>query len=439
MISFRKFIRTYIINNGVTSQDSSTRARAVSLTNVTTLNAFFNTMLFFGALWYMGHYQLALICLTTCFLFVSGFLFIGLGSVTFGRIYIFVLENIAVFYFSCLTQGEALIQCYFYSICISPFMHFEWKESRYFWLSCVPIILLALGASTDWKLIDAGTLTTDLRIFKLIAMVSTLQQITLGFFYFLKLSVQFELESTSNFKNLEIQHRKQIQIQKMSSLGEMSAGISHEINNPLMIILGKTHTIKRDISRIPDLDPKIINRLNDIDLMVERITRIIKALRSFSRNSENDMKEPTEVHTLINSTLDLCRERFQVAGIKIHQEIDYSLSIKCRQAEISQVILNLMNNAFDAATGGENSFVALRVRKFNSHVEILITDNGQGIRPEFQDKIMQPFFTTKEIGKATGLGLSVSKGLVEGHQGTLTYLHVPGVTTFQILLPADHH
>lgn len=431
----KSLIKKYILNSGVSPEDGITRTRAIGLSNLTALSAGFNTFLFSLALLYFGQYQLFIICFVLSLLYVSGFLFIGFGATTFGRILVIVLGNISVFYFSNISRGGALIQMFFYSLCISPFMYFSWEERRYYALSILSIVLLAVGALNDWTFFSAYPAQSDLKVFRFISTIATLQQIITGFYYFLKLSVKFEAESESHLKNLAIEHRKQLQTQKLSSLGEMSAGVSHEINNPLMVIMGKAHTIKRDLAKIPDVDPIVIKRLSDIDLMVEKITRIIKALRTFSRNSENDPMEKASVNQIINSTLDLCREKFLTAGIKLNIEVDPELTIKCRPTEISQVILNLLNNAFDASTGSDNSSITIKAHKLHQQVEILISDNGQGISAHVVDKIMHPFFTTKEVGKATGLGLSISKGLVEGHQGTLTYVPGSGPTIFQILLP----
>jgi signal transduction histidine kinase len=134
--------------------------------------------------------------------------------------------------------------------------------------------------------------------------------------------------------------------------------------------------------------------------------------------------------------LDLCRERFASNGIALELKADQNMEVYCRPTEIGQVILNLLNNAFDASQLGSGAKVSIHARKIKNQVEILVEDNGKGISREIEDKIMQPFFTTKEVGKGTGLGLSISKGIIESHQGTLSLIPGAGKTTFQIILPA---
>lgn len=169
-----------------------------------------------------------------------------------------------------------------------------------------------------------------------------------GIYYFLKQSVKFENESLENLKKLEVEHQKQLQVQKMSSLGEMAGGISHEINNPLMVIMGKSHQLKRDLTRALPGDDKLTVHLDKIDAMVYRISKIIKALQNFSRNSQHDPAELTNLQTIIDMTLDLCRERFSANGITLTVNTDANINLLCRPTEISQVLLNLLNNAFDA-------------------------------------------------------------------------------------------
>jgi C4-dicarboxylate-specific signal transduction histidine kinase len=266
-------------------------------------------------------------------------------------------------------------------------------------------------------------------------MAAPFFQITLGFFYFLKQSVKFEAESNENLRKLEIEHSKQIQVQKMSSLGEMAGGVAHEINNPLMVIVGTTYNLKKTLASKLSHDDPTFAKIEKIDSMVYRIVGIIKALKNISRNSENDPAERTSVHSVINSTLDLCRERFSKHGILLEILGDETLEINCRPTEISQVLLNLLNNAFDATLSREGARVSIRTQKIANKVEISIEDNGHGIPITILDKIMQPFFSTKEIGQGTGLGLSISKGLIESHKGTLTCIPGDGKTTFQIHLP----
>lgn len=224
---------------------------------------------------------------------------------------------------------------------------------------------------------------------------------------------------------------------KMSALGEMAGGIAHEINNPLGIIRTSAEQLV-SFSEAGKLDHARLKRLTEsISTTVERTAKIISGLRSFARDGSKDPFLDVKVQDIIDGTLDFCRTRFESTGIKIRVEpINPDLSMRCRQVQISQIILNLLNNAFDAVEGTPNAFVEIGVEKASGgYLEISVKDSGKGILPEIAEKIMQPFFTTKDVGKGTGLGLSVSVGLAQAHNGELTLDQSCKNTRFVLRLP----
>jgi C4-dicarboxylate-specific signal transduction histidine kinase len=226
-----------------------------------------------------------------------------------------------------------------------------------------------------------------------------------------------------------------MQSAKLSALGEMAAGVAHEINNPLAIICGTVSlSLERLESENPNLE-KIREGLIKIENTSNKIAKIIRGLKMFSRNSEKDPMFPTPLASVINDTLELCQERFKEAGLALQVSPIPEMSIFCRPSQISQVILNLLNNAFDAIEGLSERWISLKVNALDSKIQIAVEDSGPGISPEILSKIMHPFFTTKAIGKGTGLGLSMSKGMIEDHAGTLEYDGSSGHTCFKIILP----
>jgi signal transduction histidine kinase len=171
-------------------------------------------------------------------------------------------------------------------------MHFSWEERKNYFLIALPVSLLLVGEYYNWFFFEPPAYEYNLHYIRIFAIVAPLHQIITGFWYFLKQSVKFEAESNENLRKLELEHKKQIQVQKMSSLGEMAGGVSHEINNPLMVIIGMTYNLKRELTKtLPSESPAFAN-IDKIDTMVQRISRIIRALRNFSRNSEHDPADP---------------------------------------------------------------------------------------------------------------------------------------------------
>lgn len=431
-----QWIDQNILNGGIKASDSDAKARAIRISNVISLSAIANTAVFGMIFLFLDDMKLFYTCLVVSAVYSSELSISLMGYTQIGRLSLLTTGNLIVFYFACIFRGESDIQLLFYSLSVVIFMHFSWEERKNYALVALPVSLLLIGEFFHWNFFEAPLYTYDLRYVRLFAVVAPLHQIISGFFYFLKQSVKFEAESNENLRKLELEHKKQIQVQKLSSLGEMAGGISHEINNPLMVIIGKTYNLKRDLSKkLPPEDSSFAD-IEKIDSMVYRISRIIRALRNFSRNSEHDPSEKVDLQSILDSTLDLCRERFASNGINLEIKSESQLEIFCRPTEIAQVLLNLLNNAFDASESRPEPKVSISARKVMNKIEIIVEDNGKGIPSEIEDKIMQPFFTTKDIGKGTGLGLSISKGLIESHQGTLTLTAGTGKTTFQILLPA---
>lgn len=212
------------------------------------------------------------------------------------------------------------------------------------------------------------------------------------------------------------------QAMKMASLGEMASGIAHEINNPLTIIkTAAQQSLIRLKSEKMD-QKKVILQLELINKTSDRISKIIRGLRFFAYQSKSKEFKTESLGAIIEDTVSLCREKFKVNQIhftlQLPDNVD-ALFIDCRAVEISQVLLNLLNNAFDAIEFKETKWVRLTVEESAESVKLSVVDSGGGIPPELVAKILTPFYTTKAAGKGTGLGLSIIQGIVESHSGKI--------------------
>jgi PAS domain S-box-containing protein len=223
---------------------------------------------------------------------------------------------------------------------------------------------------------------------------------------------------------------------KMTALGEMAGGIAHEINNPLQIIHGSSSLLRKLVQRQPMNLELLTKTAQTIESTAIRIGKITQGLRSFAREGKNDPFETRAVGTLVEDTLSFCSEKFKVHKIELRvAAIPKELSIACRPGQISQILLNLLNNGYQAVESIPERWLELAVVDRGSDVEIAVTNSGAEIPAAARARLFQPFFTTKPVGTGMGLGLSISKGIAEAHRGGLSHDAMAVHTRFVLRLP----
>jgi len=221
-----------------------------------------------------------------------------------------------------------------------------------------------------------------------------------------------------------------IQSEKLATIGELAGGVAHEINNPLGVILGFAQLLLRN----PDNDEKVTKRLKHIETQALRCKHIVQTLLKFSRKSPTTATR-VDLIQIIRDTLDLLMRQLEVENIKVTLDLQGdSLFIRGNENEIQQVFFNLIVNAKDSmAEGGE---LTIRAREEDGVVLAEVKDTGVGIDPLIQNKIFGTFFTTKPVGKGTGLGLPITLSLVRKYGGTLIFDSVPSQgTSFHLRFP----
>jgi histidine kinase len=236
-----------------------------------------------------------------------------------------------------------------------------------------------------------------------------------------------------------------IQASKMATLGEMSAGVAHELNQPLSVIKTSASFIAKKIDRNEPVDPEILRELaTEMDSQVDRASLIINHLRQFGRKTDI-RKINVQLNDCIRGTFTVLGRQLEVHGVKVELHLDEELPpIRGDSNRLEQVFLNLIMNARDAmdekeTLAGKGVEKILKIASFRENDEVVVTisDTGLGMSEEVKEKIFEPFFTTKPVGKGTGLGLSISFGIVRDYDGNIDLESVEGQgTTFKIRFPA---
>lgn len=222
---------------------------------------------------------------------------------------------------------------------------------------------------------------------------------------------------------------------KMASLGEMAGAIAHEINNPIAVILGKAHQLRKYINS--DMYDKALLNVDSIEVHSNRIAKIIHNLLTFCRDDKTERFEVHPFSTIVHQTLSFSNETLKFHKFDLILELE-EVEVECLSVPISQVLLNLINNAIDAAAGSVKPWIKIEVKSVRGNLECRISDSGPGVPHEIAVKIMQPFFTTKPVGKGTGLGLSICQSIAERHGGKLTLDRSVSMNCFLLTLPLKH-
>jgi len=247
--------------------------------------------------------------------------------------------------------------------------------------------------------------------------------------------IDYIIALTEDWTKQENERTEAIANTKLASLGHMAANITHEINNPMQLIQLRLFRLEE---MIEDSESKesMLEEIKSIFRTTDRVSKIVESVRRQTRRNSEDGVMITPVQEIVDQTVTYSKNIIEKAKAEFLLEVESGLKVNCNSLEIEQVLINLISNACDAISLMEKPWVKLKVFSREDHICFQVIDSGLGIDENIQKKLMEPFFTTKSVGSTagTGLGLNLSKALVQRNAGQLSYLPEQENTTFEILL-----
>jgi PAS domain S-box-containing protein len=248
----------------------------------------------------------------------------------------------------------------------------------------------------------------------------------------------FDLSYISSME-LEIEEQRKVAMHqaKLASIGELAAGVGHEINNPLAIIKGFVASLNREFGFAGLENQKIKDYFKKINNSIDRITNIVTGLRTFSRSDASDFSH-FDLAQLVQETSDMLKEIYATDGIMINYEkkIAENSLLFGNRGRVQQALMNLLSNAKDALATATRKEIIISIFQEHNRLILQVQDSGHGIAKEIQNKIFDAFFTTKEVGKGTGLGLALVNSVVKEFEGIINFSSEENLgTTFKLSFP----
>lgn len=319
------------------------------------------------------------------------------------------------------------VEFYYFTSLIVPFVTFTQEERKKgLVLSTISCTVLALQQYFGTSLIfDPLPISSIDKILSLVICCIFM----MGFFTVARWQIYLAITQ------IQQQQSDLIHASNLKALGEMAGGIAHEINNPLQALSLQSKALRTSFQDSDNVSPKICEQLNTFEITINRIAKLVKGLRDLTRDVANDPVGYFFMKEALEDVMSVSSERMKNLGIKVDILGDSNVAVSAHMVQVSQVLINLLNNSIDALAPLKEKWIKIEVSEISTGVRMVVTDSGPGIPKEIVDKLMLPFFTTKGPGKGTGLGLSISKSIIERNGGNF-YLDTKAThTQFVIELP----
>lgn len=240
----------------------------------------------------------------------------------------------------------------------------------------------------------------------------------------------FELRKANN--QLSEQHQLLINKARLQTIGELAGGVCHQINNPLAIIVGRSMILRSQLKQKLDQDPEVLKELDVIDQTSQRISGILKALRMYAKDFGNEVTV-NSVNEIVDDAMTLIKGKLTAQKVTLHYERGEEARAMMNKNQISQVVIDLLNNAVEAMEEVQSKDLTVEIKADEKDIHLVVTDTGKGIRDEESDKIFEPFFSTKN--RHFGVGLSNARNFMNQHKGQIQLLKKKNPTQFIVTIP----
>ncbi len=412
---------------GINSEATPYQAYHIRLTNILVLmmliGSIFQTIVCFAT----GAVQAGLINSSAPVVFGFTLYLMKLGYTVFARMFFLTISSIAAYFFISSLGPDTYFQFIYLFGSAFSFAIFSIEEKKSLIFSALtPLFCFVMLEATHYQPLfgmERAKFSVDqLATFRVLFMLLIWSIMLAHFFYF--------------FRDRRRSHEQLISSAKMVAMGRMAAGIAHEVNNPLQVIVSSAERVKlaaRDTGEVKEQ----LNKLSDQILSVsKRIGDINKGLLTIARDATYDDYEPVCVQGLVKLCLDFCQAHLNSNQIELRlDEIPKGLKVIGRETQLSEVILNIINNSSYAVQDSKTKIIDIKVTPSKRWVDIEIADSGPGVNPKVLHRIFDPFFTTKPVGKGTGLGLSISDSIMRAHGGKIYYEAKSAGARFVIRIP----
>lgn len=376
-------------------------------------------------------WSLFLLNLSTGFAYLFGFCLLRRGAATPARIFSFLVANVTIFLTGDAIGPGAYVHYFQLVAGVVPFLAYAREDLR-------PMLFSSAGGVVGWLLGFVVPAHAIMPASPHPEYYTPWLAIVITPFFIIAIILQTYNLFHAQLALTEKQAQELIHSNRMAAVGAMSAGIAHEVNSPLAVITVHATAIRMDLKRDQPDRPALLRRLDTIERTVGRISRITNALLAFSRyeRGTGEGKREARLRDTIEAARELVAEKLAMAGIALTVKAIAPVTAAIDETHLSQILLNLLTNAVDAVTPLAERWVEISFSDAGDEYLLTVRDSGRGIPAPVAEKMMEPFFTTKEIDKGTGLGLSISKGFAEACGGGLTYSLQDGHTAFILRLPA---